>query len=50
MTRETEKLRAFILVNTLMSLPVPFDAGDFLTDDLLPYRKREYNGVNSLVS
>jgi hypothetical protein len=24
----------------LMSLPVPLDAGDFLTEDLLPYKKK----------
>jgi hypothetical protein len=48
MTRDTEKLWAFL--NTLMNLPFPLDAGDFLTEDLLPHRKRECHRVNSLVS
>ena len=47
MTRETENLRAFL--HTLMNLPVPLDAGDILTEDLLPYQTREYHAVNYLV-
>jgi hypothetical protein len=31
-------------------MPVPLDAGDFLSEDLLLYQKREYHGANTLVS